>query len=85
MDTKILRSLIRKIILETKKDVLGEPDSTSEKHRDEPQPQYDADASQDDEEDEEEMEEASLTTGVAGYIAPLGYGNGPGDKPYGKK
>tara|TARA_B100000242_G_scaffold258262_1_gene202495 strand:- start:1334 stop:1591 length:258 start_codon:yes stop_codon:yes gene_type:complete len=85
MDTKILRSLIRKIILETKKDVLGEPDSTSEKHRDEPQPQYDADASQDDEEDEEEMEEASLTTGVAGYIAPLGHGNGPGDKPYGKK
>ena len=85
MNTKILRSLIRKIILETKKDVLGEPDSTSEKHRDEPQPQYDADAEQRDDEDEDDVDEASLTTGIAGYTAPLGYGNGPGDKPYGKK
>ena len=80
MDTKLLRNLIRKIILEAKKDVLGEPDSSSEKHRDEPQPQYDSD-----EEDEADKDEASVVANIAGYNAPLGYGHGPGDKPYGEQ
>ena len=40
-DMDMLRTFIRKIIVEEKKkEVLGEPDASSEKHRDEPQPQY---------------------------------------------
>ncbi|OUU15242.1 MAG: hypothetical protein CBB97_24055 [Candidatus Endolissoclinum sp. TMED37] len=78
MNTIFLRQLIRKIIIEAKKDVLGEPDSSSEKHRDEPQPQYDAD-----EDEELDKDEASVTAGITGNIGPLGTGNGPGNKPYG--
>ena len=79
-DMLMLRLFIRNMLLEEKKkEVLGEPDSSSEKHRDEPQPQYDV------EEDELDKDEASVVAGIAGFNAPLGYGNGPGDKPYGKK
>ena len=60
-----------------KKKTLGEPDTTAEKHRDEPQPQYE-------EEESKDADEASVAGGVAGFTAPLGHGNGPGDKPYKK-
>tara|TARA_B100000282_G_C31618729_1_gene438365 strand:- start:135 stop:371 length:237 start_codon:yes stop_codon:yes gene_type:complete len=75
-----LRILIRKLLIEElKKNVLGEPDSSTEKHRDEPQPQYDI-------EEEEDQDEASTVGGIAGYVGPLGgSGYGPGNKPYGKK
>ena len=78
MNLKELRMIIRQILIEEKaKEVLGEPDSSSEKHRDEPQPQYDV------EEEEADKDEASMVAGIAGFTGPLGVGNGPGDKPYG--
>jgi len=78
MNTKLIRQLIRSIILEAEKKTLGEPDTTAEKHRDEPQPQYE------EEEEGKDADEASVAGGVAGFMAPLGHGNGPGDKPYKK-
>ena len=76
---EMLRTFIREMLVEEKKkEVLGEPDASSEKHRDEPQPQYDI-------EEEEDQDEASTAGAVAGYVGPLGgSGNGPGDKPYGE-
>ena len=63
---KEIRELIRLIILEEKSRVLGEPDSTPEKHRDNPQPQY-----------EEEEEEASQTNDEASTVTGMGSGLGP--------
>ena len=77
MNTKLIRQLIRSIILEAEKKTLGEPDASAEKHRDEPQPQYE-------EEEGKDADEASGAGAVAGFMAPLGQGNGPGDKPYKK-
>ncbi len=82
MEMKMLREYIRSLILneEKKNNLLGEPDTTSEKHRDEPQPQY-----EEEEADEaEDADEASVVAGIAGYIGPMGAsGAGPGNKPYG--
>ena len=63
---KKIRELIRLIILEEKTRVLGEPDSTPEKHRDNPQPQY-----------EKEDEEADKTNDEASTVSGMGSGLGP--------
>ena len=74
-----LLKLYIKQVLQEADNLLGEPDTTTEKHRDEPQPQY-----EEEQDDEEDADEGSVAAGVAGYIGPLGAtGKGPGDKPYG--
>ena len=60
-----IRKLIRLIILEDSK-VLGEPDSTPEKHRDNPQPQYE----EEEEEDSKTSDEASTVTGMGSGLGP---------------
>ena len=77
MDMELVRLFVRQVLEEAKKNnLLGEPDTTTEKHRDEPQPQY--------EEEEEDMDEFSGTPSIAGHTGPLGAtGHGPGNKPYG--
>lgn len=79
----MLRFFVRQVLEEAKKNnLLGEPDTTTEKHRDEPQPQYEEE--EEEEEDQEDADEASVTAGIAGYTGPLGAtGHGPGNKPYG--
>ncbi len=59
MDMELIRFFVRQVLEEEKKkNVLGEPDSTTEKHRDEPQPQY---------EEELDTDEASVASGISGY------------------
>jgi len=73
MNLKELRMVIRQILIEEKaKEVLGEPDSSSEKHRDEPQPQYDVeeDEEAEDEEEEEDQDEASTVGGMGTGLGP---------------
>ena len=73
MNLKELRMVIRQILIEEKaKEVLGEPDSSSEKHRDEPQPQYDVeeDEEAEDEEEEEDQDEASTVGGMGAGLGP---------------
>ena len=60
-----IRKLIRLIILEDSK-VLGEPDSTPEKHRDNPQPQYE----EEEEVDSKTSDEASTVTGMGSGLGP---------------
>ena len=78
---ELVRLFVRQILEEEKKNnLLGEPDTTTEKHRDEPQPQYE----EEEETDEMDADEASTTAAITGNIGPLGAaGNGPGNKPYG--
>tara|TARA_R110001592_G_scaffold188358_6_gene433617 strand:+ start:49071 stop:49334 length:264 start_codon:yes stop_codon:yes gene_type:complete len=64
--TKFLRNLIRLIILEKKSKLIGEPDVTPEKHRDNPQPQY-----------EEEEEKDGKTSDEASTVSGMGSGLGP--------
>ena len=80
MEMQMLRLFVRQVLEEAKKNnLLGEPDTTTEKHRDEPQPQYE----EEEETDEIDADEASVTAGIAGYTGPLGAsGHGPGNKPY---
>jgi len=61
-----IRKFIRLVILEEKSKVLGEPDTTTEKHRDNPQPQY-----------EEEEGEDAQTSDEASTLAGMGSGLGP--------
>lgn len=77
MDMQMLRLFVRQVLEEAKKNnLLGEPDTTTEKHRDEPQPQYE-------EEEEDDIDEFSGTPAIAGHTGPLGAtGHGPGNKPY---
>ena len=82
MNLKELRMVIRQILIEEKaKEVLGEPDSSSERHRDEPQPQYDveedaeageedAEAEEEEDEEEEDQDEASTVGGMGGGLGP---------------
>ena len=84
MEIKMLRKYIRFLILseEKKNNLLGEPDTTSEKHRDEPKPQYEEEETDED----EDADEASVVAGIAGHIGPAGAtGFGPGKKPYGSE
>ena len=70
MNVKELRMVIRQILIEEKaKEVLGEPDSSSERHRDEPQPQYDVEEDADAEE-EEDQDEASTVGGMGAGLGP---------------
>ena len=72
-----LLKLYIKQILQENSSLLGEPDTTTEKHRDEPQPQYE------EEEESEDADESSVAS-ITGWTGPLGAGHGPGDgKPYG--
>ena len=71
MNLKELRMVIRQILIEEKaKEVLGEPDSSSEKHRDEPQPQYDVEEDEEAEEEEEDQDEASTVGGMGAGLGP---------------
>jgi len=75
MNLKELRMVIRQILIEEKaKEVLGEPDSSSERHRDEPQPQYDveedAEAEEEEDEEEEDQDEASTVGGMGAGLGP---------------
>ncbi len=80
MDMELLKLYIKQVLQEAD-NLLGEPDTTTEKHRDEPQPQYEEEEEQDKAED---ADEASVVAGIAGHIGPVGAtGNGPGNKPYG--
>ena len=81
MDMELVRLFVRQVLAEEKnKNLLGEPDTTTEKHRDEPQPQYE----EEEETEEIDTDEASVTGGITGYTGPLGAsGHGPGNKPYG--
>ena len=81
MDMNLIRIFVRQVLEEDKKkNLLGEPDTTTEKHRDEPQPQYE----EEEEADEIDTDEASVAAGITGYTGPLGAsGHGPGNKPYG--
>ena len=64
MTIKELREVIRRLIIEAKKDdLLGEPDSSAEKHRDEPQPQYDV-------EEDGDQDEASTVGGMGAGLGP---------------
>lgn len=78
---ELVRLFVRQVLAEEKKkNLLGEPDTTTEKHRDEPEPQYE----EEEETGEIDADEASVTGGITGHIGPLGAtGNGPGNKPYG--
>jgi len=59
-----LRKIIRLLIAEaTSDDLLGEPDSSAEKHRDEPQPQYDV-------EEDGDQDEASTVGGMGAGLGP---------------
>ena len=59
-----LRQIIRLLIQEvTSDDLLGEPDSSAEKHRDEPQPQYDV-------EEDGDQDEASTVGGMGAGLGP---------------
>lgn len=59
-----LREIIRLLIKEvTSDDLLGEPDSSAEKHRDEPQPQYDV-------EEDGDQDEASTVGGMGAGLGP---------------
>tara|TARA_A100001015_G_C15042496_1_gene740736 strand:- start:1986 stop:2261 length:276 start_codon:yes stop_codon:yes gene_type:complete len=60
---KQIKHLIRLIILEEKSRILGEPDSTPEKFRDNPQPQYE-------EEEENTNDEASTVGGMGSGLGP---------------
>jgi hypothetical protein len=57
---KIIRLLIKEV---TSDDLLGEPDSSAEKHRDEPQPQYDV-------EEDGDQDEASTVGGMGAGLGP---------------
>ena len=59
-----LRKIIRLLIAEAASDdLLGEPDSSAEKHRDEPQPQYDV-------EEDGDQDEASTVGGMGAGLGP---------------
>ena len=83
MDMELVRLFVRQDLSEEKKkNLLGEPDTTTEKHRDEPQPQYEEE--EEAEAGDEDMDEFSGTPSIAGHTGPLGAtGHGPGNKPYG--
>jgi hypothetical protein len=61
-----IRKLIRLIILEEQSRVIGEPDSTPEKHRDNPQPQYEEDIDG----DSQTSDEASTVAGMGSSLGP---------------
>ena len=85
MDMELVRLFVRQVLEEEKsKNLLGEPDTTTEKHRDEPQPQYEEEEAEAEGEDQD-ADEASVTAGITGHIGPMGAtGYGPGNKPYGQ-
>ena len=78
MDMELLKLYIKQVLQENGS-LLGEPDTSTEKHRDEPQPQY-----EEEESDETDADESAVAN-ITGYTGPLGAtGNGPGDgQPYG--
>ena len=88
MDMELVRLFVRQVLQEKKNNLLGEPDTTTEKHRDEPQPQYEeeeAEAEEEEEGEDQDTDEASMTAGITGHIGPVGAtGYGPGNKPYGQ-
>jgi len=61
-EIELLRIYIKQMIVEKHENILGEPDTTSEKHRDDPQPQYE-------DEEEQDADEASMVSGISGYIS----------------
>lgn len=73
-DISMLRSFIRevlnkKLLEEKNKEILGEPDSSTEKHRDEPEPQYDV---EEDRAESEDHDEASTVGGMGSGLGPAG-------------
>jgi len=62
MDMELLKLYIKQVLQENG-NLLGEPDTTTEKHRDEPQPQYE-------EEEDLDADEHSAVAGIAGHVAP---------------
>ena len=62
---KEIRKLIRMIILENSK-LIGEPDATVEKHRDDPKPQYEDEKDSDD----QTNDEASTVAGIGSGLGP---------------
>ena len=80
-----LKRIIRNILIE---ELLGEPDQSEEEEREKEKEIKKKKAnSRWEPEIDEDMDEMSTVGGgsIAGWVGPLGYGNGPGDKPYGNR
>ena len=70
MNEQLLRLYIR-TILQEKKQTLGEPDTTAEKMRDEPQPQYEDEEDADKDGSPENADEVNTIAGLGGGLGPM--------------
>jgi hypothetical protein len=70
MNERILRLYIRAFLLEEKQ-TLGEPDTTAETMRDEPQPQYEDEEDTDNDKSSDNADEASTVAGLGGGLGPM--------------